>query len=105
MTRAILILLALGCVRPVPPPNPNPPPPDPIVDAGVTEEETDASDKGRPCLAVCRNLLKLGCPAAKPTPEGASCTKVCENTLDSPIKWDLECRRTAVSCEAADRCQ
>lgn len=101
MTRALFALLALAltaCPKPLPPPGPIPPA---QADAGAT----DADEAKRPCLAVCRRLSKLGCPAAKPTAEGTSCTVVCENVQSSGvIAWKLDCMKVAESCEAADRC-
>lgn len=89
--------LLLGCPRPIPPP---PPGPSPVTDGG---SETD--EARRPCLAVCRRLTALGCPSARPTAEGASCTVVCENLQSSGVaKLDVECMKKAASCEAADKC-
>lgn len=101
LTLAALLLFACACPKPIPPPGPIPP----VVDGGVTEEETDADEAARPCLAACRRLIKLGCEAGKPTPEGTSCTRVCENVQSSGIvTWNIDCIKTATSCKAADEC-
>lgn len=97
---ALLTLIGCACPKPIPPPGPSP-----VVDAGVPEEETDADEVTRPCLAACRRLIKLGCEAGKPTPEGTSCTRVCENVQSSGVvSWNINCIKTATSCEAADEC-
>jgi hypothetical protein len=67
--------------------------------------EPDTSARGS-CSAVCANELRLGCPAAKPTPDGATCVAVCTNVQASGIiRWDLACRARATSCDAADACE
>lgn len=82
---ALLVLLATGC----PPPKPPVPPP------GAAT-----------CADVCHHLAELGCPAAKPTPKGTPCTEVCANIQSSGvITWNLDCRASAPSCDAADRCE
>jgi hypothetical protein len=95
MKYLLIVIFLAGCPR-LPPAPPGPP----TEDAG-----TDADEAKRPCLAVCRNLAHLGCEAARPTAEGTSCTRVCENVFDSPIKWNLDCRKRATSCDAVDACE
>ena len=58
------------------------------------------------CLAVCANMVKLDCPAAKPTARGATCVQVCQNLQDSGIAaWNLGCRSSALSCKTMDACE
>jgi len=84
---AFLFALCISC-RPAPVPTPNP--------------------VGAPtCKDVCARLADLKCEAAKPTPEGATCEDVCKNatSADSPIAWNLGCRRDAGTCAVIDRCE
>lgn len=79
------LLVCAAC----PPPKPPPPPP------GAAT-----------CQDVCRHYTELGCEAARPTAEGASCAEVCHNVQDSTVvRWDLDCRARAVTCAAADACE
>lgn len=58
------------------------------------------------CKAVCLRARDLGCAIAKPTANGKHCVEVCENVQGSGIiKWNLECRASAITCEAADACE
>jgi hypothetical protein len=58
------------------------------------------------CAAACDHLRALHCPAAVPTPEGATCEDVCVTVQRSGIlTWDLECRARAASCDAIDACE
>jgi hypothetical protein len=92
----VLLIFLAGCPKPFPPTPPGP---------GTTDAGTDAEEAKRPCLAACRRLSKLACESARPTPEGASCTLVCENVQASGvISWNIECIRKAESCAAADLC-
>lgn len=76
-------------------PVPTPPPPTP-------------TDGPATCRDACARLLILHCPAGEPTPEGASCEKVCENhqkqTETLGLSWDLNCVTMAMSCAIADDC-
>jgi hypothetical protein len=50
-------------------------------------------------------MAKLGCPAARPTAEGTSCTVVCENVQSSGVvSWKLDCMKAALTCEAVEKC-
>jgi hypothetical protein len=57
------------------------------------------------CSAWCARATTLKCPAAKPTPGGASCVDVCTNANSGPAKWNLKCRVAAKTCAAADACE
>lgn len=58
------------------------------------------------CAGWCTHATELHCEAAKPTPNGASCTTVCENLEASGITHlNLGCRAKASSCTAADACE
>jgi hypothetical protein len=86
------LFITAGC-HPMPPPDPVPPgpPPTPVI--------------GASCAEYCAHAADLECPAAQPTPGGASCEAVCLNVQGSGVLlWDLECRAAAPSCEAIDRC-
>ena len=57
------------------------------------------------CSAMCINLRKLHCPAGDPTPKGAPCEAVCQNTESSGYASENpRCQAKASSCEAADAC-
>jgi len=57
------------------------------------------------CLDLCRHGVQLNCPWAADTPNGASCSTVCQNNQDANItSWDLDCRTRSSSC-AAPGCQ
>lgn len=75
----------------------------------VTETPDAQVDDAAPratCASWCLHALALDCPAAKPTPKGASCVAVCDNVQDSGVvQWNLTCRSTAKSCAAADDCE
>jgi hypothetical protein len=62
-------------------------------------------DVATPCAQVCANMRALGCLAARPTADGASCEIVCANFQKGPAPWDLSCRVTAKSCAAMDCCE
>ena len=83
--RLVFLFLLTGCPQP---PRPVPPP-------GAAT-----------CADVCKRYEALGCAAAKPTPKGTPCAEVCENLQSSGVlKFNLECRVRAATCEAADRCE
>ena len=77
------------------------PAPTPVTPAGA-----DAAPAKTPatCLDLCRHETDLNCAAAAPTPAGASCVDVCSNNQNAIAPWDLDCRTTAGSCAAIDRC-
>lgn len=57
------------------------------------------------CSAMCEHLRALHCPAGDPTPKGARCEAVCQNTESSGyVSENPRCQSTAASCEAADAC-
>jgi hypothetical protein len=86
-----LVVFFCGCwIHPIPAPNPEPQPDRPATPT---------------CADVCKRLFDLGCPAAKPTPQGATCVDVCLNVQNSGVvSWDLKCRARATSCAIFDRC-
>lgn len=84
----LLVVLLVGCPSSTPPKPPSP-------------EWTDGT-----CSDWCLNADVLGCPAAKPTKGGASCTTVCENAQATGYaRWNLGCRAHAKSCADAERCE
>lgn len=86
---AMILLLAVAACPPGPAPYvpPTPPP-------------------GPSCSAVCAHWLTLGCKEANPSPNGVSCTAVCENVQGSGIiEWDLACRASISSCADVDSCE
>lgn len=88
---AALLLSALAaalCCSP-------PPAPAPRVDAGSPAD----------CQAACDRLAELGCEEAQPTPGGASCVEVCNNTEQSgAVTLDPACVATIATCAAIDGC-
>jgi hypothetical protein len=100
-------LLASTCqVGPFPKPTPQPEPPDPWNDAALDAGPTPTPPPvpGASCADACARLTALGCPGAKPTPRGASCVEVCQNTLGSPVSLQTDCIARASDCPAANAC-
>lgn len=94
------------------PKEPLPPQPDADsgIDSGVVDSGDGDVDAAAPatCANWCKHAKKLGCPSAKPTPQGSTCEEVCSFVQTSGIKaatWDLKCRIGARSCAAADNCE
>ncbi len=57
------------------------------------------------CIVMCAHLRILHCPAGDPTPKGAPCEAVCENTESSGYASENpRCQAKAPSCEEADAC-
>ena len=57
------------------------------------------------CIVMCAHLRVLHCPAGDPTPKGAPCEAVCENTESSGYASENpRCQAKAPSCEEADAC-
>ena len=57
------------------------------------------------CEAACARLAELGCPEAEPTPEGATCTEVCENVEHSgAVTLNPACVVGIDSCDELDPC-
>lgn len=101
-------LLASTCELgpfPKPPPSPEPPSPwDGPADAAPVPEDLDAAAH-TPCYRACKKLEQLGCPEAKPTAAGATCTQVCVNTESSGVvTMGPECVAGAESCSIARNC-
>lgn len=91
MKYVVLLLFLSGCPKPLPVvPVPSP---------------GDAGDVEATCVTACARLTELGCLAALPTPEGASCVTVCQNIQESGVMlWNLDCVSKATNCKAADFC-
>ncbi len=91
---SLLVALASGCSTYssiVPPP---------VNHSGPLRAGTDAD-----CAAMCENLRKLHCVAGDPTPKGAPCEAVCQNTESSGYASENpRCQAKASSCETADAC-
>ncbi|MBV9074163.1 MAG: hypothetical protein JOZ10_11055 [Acidobacteria bacterium] len=89
MKRLALLLLLAACPKPTPGPTPVP----------------AATDAAPTCASVCQHMAELGCPAAQPTPHGASCEDVCANLQASgSAAYNLPCMLRATSCAAIDGC-
>ena len=96
MKLTLFLLMICSCPRPMPGPGPVP-----SVDAGTAQQD----EAKRPCLIVCRKLSLLVCPAAQPTPDGTSCTVVCENITSSGVAtYDYACVKRAQTCADVDNC-
>jgi hypothetical protein len=90
---------------PAPAPQPDPPSPwDAAPDAGPPAPPPAPAPAGA-CAAACSRLAALGCPEAKPTPNGATCTDVCLNAEDSGVlSMQTDCVVQASDCPAARAC-
>jgi hypothetical protein len=93
----VLLVLTLGCHGCHPSPAP------------LTPTAGDGAPGSYPatCDGLCALEASLGCPAAQPTPAGASCAVVCANQASAGIApWDLGCRVRQTSCADIDsKCQ
>lgn len=85
--KALLLVAALAASQCTPEPKPAPPPPG-----------------GPTCSTACARLMALGCHDGKPTEEGASCERVCENAASSPVPLPVACVTAARDCEEAAQC-
>jgi hypothetical protein len=57
------------------------------------------------CDTYCANALGLGCSFAQPAPgSDATCADVCRSA-QSVVRWDLECRSTARTCDQVNECE
>lgn len=57
------------------------------------------------CIVMCAHLQIMHCPSGDPTPKGATCEAVCENTESSGYASENpRCQAKATSCESADAC-
>ena len=57
------------------------------------------------CAAACTTLRAHHCAAGDPTPKGASCEDVCQNTESSGYaSMNPRCVATSADCAAADAC-
>lgn len=100
----LAVVVAIGCCQGC---HPGPKPVvKPAADAAPTPPAGTAT-----CLDLCRHETALNCPAAAPTPAGATCVDVCINNQNGPAPWDLDCRTSAGgpspssdACAAIDRC-
>lgn len=57
------------------------------------------------CQTYCARAVEMGCDFAQDTPGGAGCLAVCQNVQSKLIKWDLQCRSTAETCERINACE
>jgi hypothetical protein len=90
---------------PAPQPDPAPAPWDAAPDAGPKPPPAPSPVPSGACAAACAHLAALGCPEAKPTPKGATCTDVCLNAEDSGVlSMQPDCVVRAVDCPAANAC-
>ena len=113
MIRSLAFLFALTACGacelgpfPKPPPQPEPPSPwdDPSDAAPQPDEDVDAAAHS-PCYLACKKLAALGCPEAKPTAAGATCTQVCANIEASGVvSMGPDCVARAGSCVSARAC-
>jgi hypothetical protein len=57
------------------------------------------------CETYCAHATKMECDFAQDTGGGAGCVAVCQNVQDKLVKWDLQCRSTAETCERINTCE
>jgi hypothetical protein len=109
MTRTILLTLFLAACRcnpypadpvtPTPAPDPTIPP-IPWEDGGAPEPEPRNG-----CGEMCARLAELGCDAANPTPEGATCLDVCRNVVEqTTVRLNFDCIVASRTCSEAGDC-
>jgi hypothetical protein len=81
---ALVLLPALACAHPPPAP---PPAPTPILVVS--------------CATACARQRALHCTTSLPSPGGASCEDICQNTLDGPdeLRWPILCFTSATACD------
>ena len=93
----LAMVLVAGCTTCTPIPGPGPGPGPTTTTFTLTNPAT--------CEDACKRLGELGCPAAKPTEKGTTCTEVCENAEHSGLTlWGTRCMVRATSCAEADAC-
>lgn len=102
---AAAFALAAQCTS-VPKPAPAPVP-TVLVDAAPEPDADIDAAKRSPCALACAHLADLKCPAAQPTPGGATCTQVCENGESGPAGTSLDpaCVVKQTTCPKAMACQ
>jgi len=57
------------------------------------------------CETYCIHATSMNCDFSLDTGGGAGCVAVCENVQATLMKWDLQCRSTAPTCEAINACE
>lgn len=70
--------------------------------ATVTPTPTPASYT---CETYCAHAVSMGCDFAQASPGGSGCVAVCQNVQDKLVRWNLECRSTANSCQMINACE
>ncbi len=91
---SVFLFMAVGCT-------PQATWPPPAVNHGAPISAGTPAD----CQAMCENLRRLHCPGGDPTPKGALCEAVCENTESSGYATENPlCQAHVKTCEAADAC-
>ena len=89
VTIVVLTILATQCLPPGPVDGPVPPP---------VLEQTDAG-----CEGMCAHLRELGCEQGKPTPSGATCERVCADTMAEGYDVHPDCVAGVRGCAEVDR--
>ncbi len=85
----VVLLTLVACDRP--PPEPPEPPP-------IVEDDAGSVEPAPSCDTACSYLRDRECEAGNPTPSGATCEQVCENTSSTPMEWDVVCLTDALGC-------
>ena len=85
----------------------SPNPPTPIVDAAPAPTpvvDAAPAPTAPSCATACARAAVLGCNYAAPSPDGVTCTAVCQNAQQF-VPWDLTCRTNITSCAAVLNCK
>lgn len=72
--------------------------------AGVTPAPTPGPGEYT-CETYCAHAKQMGCTFSQDAPgDGATCTTVCEDAT-AVVRWDLQCRSTAETCDRINACE
>jgi hypothetical protein len=88
----LIVALAAAC-------NPLLPEPDPLPNPGPAPDAV-------PCHVACERLSSLRCEESEPTPDGTTCTELCESVEESGVvRYPTGCVAAAKTCAEAVACE
>lgn len=94
----VLVATMVSCTGKV---IPTPEPPPPTTATTIVLPEVVVSPEAS-CDTACSNQRLMGCELGRPTPKGASCEEVCENSSKTGIPeltWDKKRLTSATECD------